>query len=135
MAAPIEARYILTGLTLHASLCVAVSTPASRCSRWKALWYTRGRGAALRHVGILIGPNAHRRLWPQIETWMRERHPSGRTYADSGRNERARVSATGRHARSRLLAPACLIRIAALERDAERFQDDARREQRDADGG
>lgn len=27
-------------------------------------------GAALQHVGVLVGPNAHARVWPQIERWI-----------------------------------------------------------------
>lgn len=30
-------------------------------------------GVGLRHVGVLVGANAHRRLWPQILAWMRAR--------------------------------------------------------------
>jgi polyhydroxyalkanoate synthase len=49
----------------------------------QVLWYAGDSGVSLRHVGMLIGRNAHRRLWPKIETWMRERHPSAGRSADS----------------------------------------------------
>jgi polyhydroxyalkanoate synthase len=35
--------------------------------------YRAERGVALQHVGVLVGRNAHRRLWPQILCWMTQR--------------------------------------------------------------
>lgn len=32
--------------------------------------YTGDTGVALQHVGVLIGDNAHRNVWPSIFTWM-----------------------------------------------------------------
>jgi polyhydroxyalkanoate synthase len=34
-------------------------------------------GVALQHVGALVGPAAHRRLWPQILSWIEARAPTG----------------------------------------------------------
>jgi polyhydroxyalkanoate synthase subunit PhaC len=40
-------------------------------SRTKALLYYHGDiGVALQHVGVLVGRNAHRTLWPQILDWI-----------------------------------------------------------------
>jgi polyhydroxyalkanoate synthase len=36
----------------------------------KLLHYDGDHGVALQHVGVLIGPNAHTALWPQIIDWM-----------------------------------------------------------------
>jgi polyhydroxyalkanoate synthase subunit PhaC len=44
---------------------------ASRDTR--LLWYEGDKGVALQHVGALVGRTAHRRLWPEILTWVRER--------------------------------------------------------------
>lgn len=35
------------------------------------LWYEGDRGVALQHVGVLVGENAHRHLWPRILRWGR----------------------------------------------------------------
>lgn len=35
------------------------------------LWYEGDIGVAIQHLGILIGQNAHRVLWPEIIRWMR----------------------------------------------------------------
>ena len=35
--------------------------------------YRAERGVALQHVGVLVGRNAHRRLWPKILCWMTQR--------------------------------------------------------------
>lgn len=37
------------------------------------LWYPGEIGVALDHVGLLVGPLAHRELWPRIFHWARER--------------------------------------------------------------
>lgn len=39
----------------------------------RLLWYEGDVGVALRHVGVLIGANAQRRLWPEILHWVQER--------------------------------------------------------------
>ncbi len=44
---------------------------ASRTKR--VLHYEGDKGVALQHVGVLVGGNAHRRLWPEILGWMGER--------------------------------------------------------------
>lgn len=36
----------------------------------QVLWYEGDTGIALRHVGVLIGANAQRRLWPGIMRWV-----------------------------------------------------------------
>jgi polyhydroxyalkanoate synthase len=42
---------------------------ASTEKRW--LWYEGDVGVAIRHVGMLVGRNAHAVLWPQILGWIR----------------------------------------------------------------
>jgi polyhydroxyalkanoate synthase subunit PhaC len=37
----------------------------------KTLDYLGDVGVALQHVGVLVGPSAHRWLWPEILVWMR----------------------------------------------------------------
>lgn len=37
----------------------------------RLLWYRGDRGVGLQHVGMLVGNNAHRKLWPQIFAWIR----------------------------------------------------------------
>jgi polyhydroxyalkanoate synthase len=36
----------------------------------KLLWYEGDRGVSLEHVGMLVGSNGHRTLWPEIAGWM-----------------------------------------------------------------
>lgn len=38
---------------------------------WTLLHYEGDTGVALRHVGVLVGRNAHRILWPEIFSWVR----------------------------------------------------------------
>jgi polyhydroxyalkanoate synthase len=38
---------------------------------WSLLHYEGDTGVALRHVGVLVGRNAHRILWPEILSWVR----------------------------------------------------------------
>jgi polyhydroxyalkanoate synthase len=38
---------------------------------WTLLDYEGDIGVALKHVGILVGRNAHRILWPKILSWVR----------------------------------------------------------------
>jgi polyhydroxyalkanoate synthase len=38
---------------------------------WTLLDYEGDTGVALRHVGVLVGRNAHRLLWPEILAWVR----------------------------------------------------------------
>ena len=42
----------------------------------RLLWYEGDVGVALRHVGVLVGANAQRRLWPEILRWVQERGKS-----------------------------------------------------------
>lgn len=37
----------------------------------RMLRYTGDSGVVVQHVGVLVGPNAHRTLWPQIAAWVR----------------------------------------------------------------
>jgi poly[(R)-3-hydroxyalkanoate] polymerase subunit PhaC len=43
---------------------------ATSSPRRKALAYDGDAGVALAHVGVLVGAEAHRRLWPQILDWV-----------------------------------------------------------------
>ena len=45
---------------------LAVGSPERRL-----LWYEGDTGVALRHLGMLVGRSAHRRLWPEIVRWIR----------------------------------------------------------------
>jgi polyhydroxyalkanoate synthase len=38
---------------------------------WTLLHYEGDTGVALRHVGVLVGRNAHRLLWPKILDWVK----------------------------------------------------------------
>jgi polyhydroxyalkanoate synthase len=42
----------------------------------RLLWYEGDVGVALRHVGMLIGANAQRRLWPEILQWVLASQPA-----------------------------------------------------------
>lgn len=45
---------------------------AAAASRDKRLlWYEGDVGVGIRHVGVLVGRNAHARLWPEILAWIR----------------------------------------------------------------
>jgi polyhydroxyalkanoate synthase len=39
----------------------------------QALWYRGEVGVAVNHLGLLVGPLAHRRLWPRVLDWSRGR--------------------------------------------------------------
>jgi polyhydroxyalkanoate synthase len=39
---------------------------------WTLLHYDGDIGVALKHVGVLVGRNAHRILWPAILAWTRK---------------------------------------------------------------
>ncbi len=39
-------------------------------SNKRLLWYRGDTGVALQHVGMLVGRNAHRYLWPEILRWI-----------------------------------------------------------------
>ncbi|MBS1191993.1 MAG: poly(3-hydroxybutyrate) synthase subunit [Rhodocyclaceae bacterium] len=45
-----------------------VAAAASREKRM--LWYEGDVGVAIQHVGLLVGHNAHARLWPEIVDWI-----------------------------------------------------------------
>jgi len=47
---------------------------AARSTDKQLLWYEGDIGIALRHVGALVGRNAHQTLWPQIIQWMQTHH-------------------------------------------------------------
>jgi polyhydroxyalkanoate synthase len=47
---------------------------AARSPDKTLLWYPGDAGVALRHVGALVGRNAHRVLWPQIIRWIHAHH-------------------------------------------------------------
>jgi polyhydroxyalkanoate synthase subunit PhaC len=38
----------------------------------RMLWYQRENGVGLQHVGMLVGRNAHQRLWPDVLAWIRD---------------------------------------------------------------
>ena len=38
--------------------------------RFKTLEYTGGRGPMMQHLGPLVAPVAHERLWPEILSWI-----------------------------------------------------------------
>ena len=40
----------------------------------EVLRYSGDIGVSLQHVGLLVGRNAHRQLWPQLLAWIRARH-------------------------------------------------------------
>ena len=39
----------------------------------RVLRYDGERGPALQHLGPLVGPRAHARLWPEILDWVADR--------------------------------------------------------------
>lgn len=39
------------------------------------LWYPGETGVALQHAGVLVGPAAHKDLWPKIVNWVRNHPP------------------------------------------------------------
>lgn len=41
------------------------------------LWYNGDKGVSLQHVGMLVGKNAHRILWPAIARWIHDHEGSG----------------------------------------------------------
>jgi polyhydroxyalkanoate synthase len=42
----------------------------ARAGDKRMLWYQGDVGVALQHVGVLVGRNAHRHLWPEILGWV-----------------------------------------------------------------
>jgi polyhydroxyalkanoate synthase len=54
----------------EAEVLPALATTSS--PRREVLTYDGDAGVALAHVGVLVGQEAHRRLWPQILDWLRE---------------------------------------------------------------
>lgn len=63
------------------SCLAALETVADENKR--VLCYQAEAGPALQHVGPLVGPDAHKQLWPEILDWVRARaasaqHPSAR---------------------------------------------------------
>jgi polyhydroxyalkanoate synthase subunit PhaC len=49
---------------------------------WTLLHYEADTGVALRHVGVLVGRNAHSILWPKILAWIRMSYTSASTHGD-----------------------------------------------------
>ncbi len=47
---------------------------AVRGTDTELLWYQGDTGIVFRHVGPLVGRNAHRGLWPQIIRWLHAHH-------------------------------------------------------------
>jgi poly[(R)-3-hydroxyalkanoate] polymerase subunit PhaC len=45
----------------------------TRCHDLKILDYLGDTGVVMQHVGVLVGHNAHRGVWPQIVSWLRDR--------------------------------------------------------------
>jgi polyhydroxyalkanoate synthase len=43
---------------------------AVRSTDKRLLWYDGDTGVAFQHVGMLVGRNAHQRLWPAIIRWV-----------------------------------------------------------------
>jgi len=54
----------------HSALGLFASLPELDLS---VLAYKEETGVALQHVGALVGPDAHRSLWPKILTWIDQR--------------------------------------------------------------
>jgi polyhydroxyalkanoate synthase len=52
------------------------------------LWYRGDAGVALRHVGPLVGENAHRELWPRIMRWIHGQHRGAPQAGDSAKTDR-----------------------------------------------
>jgi polyhydroxyalkanoate synthase len=46
-----------------------------RCADRVVLWYRGDRGVALQHVGMLVGEQAHRHVWPAIIRWILTHEP------------------------------------------------------------
>lgn len=106
-----EDRYMRGGLYLHGHrtspdqisspvLTVAetespVAPPASILpfhealsnSEKRMLWYRGEIGVFLQHVGMLVGRNAHRTLWPAIIEWLHEHRDDGATASRSRSRE------------------------------------------------
>ena len=63
--------------------------------------YAGETGIGLRHVGVLVGRQAHAELWPQLTEWIgRQAHPRGRSRPHRGAGNR-RTRATSALIRSR----------------------------------
>lgn len=45
---------------------------AAGSAQKRLIWYEGDVGVALQHVGMLVGENAHRRLWPEVLRWVRQ---------------------------------------------------------------
>jgi polyhydroxyalkanoate synthase len=43
---------------------------AAGAAEKRLLWYEGDVGVSLQHVGMLVGRNAHERLWPELADWM-----------------------------------------------------------------
>jgi polyhydroxyalkanoate synthase len=73
-----SAREVVTPLLVVADEHCAIVPPgailpfveAAGATDKSLLWYEGDIGAALQHIGMLIGRNAHRHLWPEVLRWM-----------------------------------------------------------------
>lgn len=74
-----SARKVITPLLIVADArCVVVPPEAilpfmdvAGATDKRVLWYEGDIGVAIRHVGVLVGRNAHTHLWPEILRWVR----------------------------------------------------------------
>jgi polyhydroxyalkanoate synthase subunit PhaC len=69
----------------------------------KQFHYAGETGICLRHVGVLVGRQAHVELWPRLTEWIgRQAHPRGRSRPHQGAgNRRTRATSTLIRSRSR----------------------------------
>ncbi len=51
----------------------------------RLLWYEGDVGVSLQRVGMLVGRNAHERLWPQLADWMLAQARAPQSAADAGK--------------------------------------------------
>lgn len=68
----------------------------------RLLRYDGESGVALRHLGVLVGPTAHRQLWPQIREWA-----SGSEATPQTRTKRRGAAARRRYRRDRARRRLC----------------------------
>jgi hypothetical protein len=52
---------------------ITVALEKLGATKYRTLTYKGDRGVALQHLGPLIGPSAHRDLWPKILDWVSDR--------------------------------------------------------------
>ena len=59
-------------------------------------WYEGDVGVSLQHVGMLVGRNAHRRLWPELAGWMLAHADGAELAAEAPEREPAGSPVTAR---------------------------------------